>query len=293
MGRSGEITDAITRELGKRGISYTLDYTEDAEHAGGLAARAVSGGKDFILCIGGDGTVSHVLPGLVNTSAVLGIIPAGTGNDFSKYLGIPKSPIAALDVALNGITCKVDAGMANDRFFINSAGSGFDVAVLRHTLRYKKKFHGLLPYVLGVLRAIGGFRHMKIEITHNGGTIRQDALLVSVANGRYIGGGMCVAPMADASDGLFDVQYVDAISRFKIPFVLSAFIKGKHTGWPIVHHFKATELTATTSDRSLQLDGEIFEEETVHYKIIPGAVNIRVPAHKSELLRNCVQLHMN
>jgi len=286
MGKSAGITDIVTSELLQRGIPYTLDYTEDGAHAGGLAQKAVSSGEGFILCIGGDGTVSHVLPGIVNTNAVLGIIPAGTGNDFARYLGLPHSPVEALQIALNGDIRKIDAGKANGYFFINAAGSGFDVAVLRHTLRYKERFSGLLPYVLGVLSAVFGFRHMKIEITHEGGTIRQDALLVNVANGRYFGGGMCVSPMADASDGFFDVQYVDAISRFRIPVLLSAFIKGKHIGWPIVHCFKATELTVTTSDKSLQLDGEVSEDETVHYKIFPGAINIRVPAHTSELLRN-------
>ncbi|MCL2033715.1 MAG: diacylglycerol kinase family lipid kinase [Oscillospiraceae bacterium] len=281
MGKSAKITDIVTDELLKRGIPYTLDYTEDGAHAGGLAGKAVLSGEDFILCIGGDGTISNILPGIVGTNAVLGIIPAGTGNDFVRYLGLPSDPVKALDIALGGDVQKIDAGKANERYFINVAGSGFDVAVLRHTLRYKEKFSGLLPYVLGVLSAVFGFRHMKIKIAHEDRVIHRNALLFNVSNGRYFGGGMRVAPTADASDGFFDVQYVDAIPRFKILFVLSAFIRGKHTGWPIVHGFKATELTVTASDRSLQLDGEIFEEETVHYKIFPGAVNIRVPAHKS------------
>ena len=278
-GKSAGITDIVTGELLKRKIPYTLGYTGDALHAGELARNAVLSGEDFILCIGGDGTISNILPGLVDTNAVLGIIPAGTGNDFARYLGLPGDPIEALDIALNGNVRRIDAGKANGRYFINVAGSGFDVAVLRHTLRYKKKFSGLIPYVLGVFSAISGYRSIKIEIMHEGGTIRQDALLVNIANGQYFGGGMRVAPASDASDGLFDVQYVDAISRLRIPFMLSALIKGKHTGWPIVHCFKATEMTVTVSDKSLQLDGEVFEEETVHYKIFPGAVSIRVPSY--------------
>lgn len=276
-GRSVRLTKLITGALDEKGLEYTLSYTSREDDATVLAKKAAEAGEDMVLCIGGDGTVSAAAGGLVHTNTALGIIPAGTGDDFARYLGIPKNPLEALEIALNGKYACMDAAMANDRVFINAAGSGFDVEVLRRTLAYKKIFHGLPAYVFGVLSAVFGYPQMDVKIEYDGDVIEQKSLILSVANGQYIGGGMCVAPFADSTDGLFDVLYVDEISRWKIPVLLYGFIKGSHLEWSIVHHFKCSELTITTSDSSLQLDGEIFSEKTVKYKMLPNAINIMVP----------------
>lgn len=276
-GRAGKLTKLIVSALDEHDIAYTLKNTSRAGEATEIAKAAADAGEDMVLCVGGDGTVSEVAGGLINSDTALGIIPAGTGDDFARYLGIPSNTIEALNCALWGDERRVDAALANGRVFINSAGSGFDVQVLIQTLRYKKVFHGLLAYVLGVLTAVFTYKGMSISIKNGGDEIKTNALLLNVANGRYMGGGMCVAPLADAADGLFDVLYVDMISVFRIPFLLAAFIKGKHLSWPIVHRFCTDELTITTSDGSLQLDGEILSENTVHYKLLPKAVKIKTP----------------
>lgn len=277
-GRARKLTSLITDELDRLNITYNLKLTSRTGEATELAKAAADAGDDMVICIGGDGTASEVAGGLINSDTALGIIPAGTGDDFARYLGIPSNPLAALNCALWGDERRVDAAFANNRVFINSAGSGFDVQVLHHTLRHKKIFHGLFAYILGVLTALFGYKGMKITMNHDGGEIKTDSLILNVANGRYMGGGMCVSPLADAGDGLFDVIYVDLIRVFKIPFLLAAFIKGGHINWPIVHRFQTDELTVTTSDGSLQLDGDILSEETVHYKILPHAIKVRVPA---------------
>lgn len=276
-GRGEALTGLITAALDAKNEVYTLCRTSRSLHATQIAREAADMGEELVICIGGDGTVSEVAGGLAGTNTALGIIPAGTGNDFTRYLGIPKDPLEALEIALSGDTRAVDLGLANERVFINVAGSGFDVAVLHHTLFYKKIFHGLLAYVLGVLRTVFSFPQMDVTITHAGGTIRQKALVVSVANGRYFGGGMCVAPYADAGDGLFDVQYVDELPRWRIPFLLAGFIKGNYIKWPVAHHFRCDSLTVTTSDSSLQLDGEICSGREVRYKLMPQAIKIKTP----------------
>ncbi len=276
-GKSEKLTRIITQALDEKGIAYTLKFTTKALEATAIARKAADAGEDMVLCIGGDGTISEVAGGLTNSNTALGIIPAGTGDDFARFLGIPKDPRAALEVAISGKAMQFDAGLANGRVFINSAGSGFDVDVLNRTLFYKKIFHGLIAYIVGVFASVFTFRGMEITLTHNSKSISTKALLVCVANGRYFGGGMCVAPNADATDGLFDVLYVDSIPNIRVPFLLAAFIKGKHMEWPIVHAFRCSELTVSTSDGSLQLDGEIYKQSHVLYRIMPKAVKIIVP----------------
>lgn len=285
-GRGEKLAQIVSAALDEKGISYISSYTKNSEHATALARDAARSGEELVICIGGDGTLSAVAAGLCGTSTRLALISSGTGNDFARYLNIPENPLEALDAALNGNDREIDLGMANDRIFINTAGSGFDVATLRHTLYYKKFFHGLVAYVLGVLRALFGYSQMNLKIESENESVSCRSLLLSVANGRYFGGGMCVSPEADASDGLFDVIYTDEVARYKIPFLLSSFINGAHLKWPIIHHFKTSGLTVTTSDSSLQLDGEVFEEQTVHYKILPRALTVKVPATESQITMN-------
>ena len=275
-GRGAECAEKIAAELDSRGIAYTLCRTNTQRHATELAKKAADSGEKLVLCVGGDGSVSEVAGGLCGSGTSLGIIPAGTGDDFARYLGLPQDPIKALDVALGENERVIDLGLANGRVFINAAGSGIDVAVLRHTLFYKRFLHGLPAYVMGVLRTIFSFSPAEAEITANGETIRRKCTLVNVANGRYFGGGMKVAPESDASDGLFDVHYVDELPRWRIIFLLAGFISGTYTRHSFVHSFRCEELTVRFGDSSLQMDGEILGGSPVRYKIVKSALKVRV-----------------
>jgi YegS/Rv2252/BmrU family lipid kinase len=280
------VAAAVTAELNRLGLEYTLHVTERPRHAEDIARQAAQNKEELLLCVGGDGTVSEAAAGLCGSSTALGIIPSGTGDDFARYLGVPKSPEQALETALYGGEREVDVGFANSRAFVNAAGSGFDVAVLGHTERYKKVCHSMPAYVLGVLRTVFSYPSTEAEICIDGKVLRQKCLMLSVANGRFIGGGMKVAPEADASDGLFDVQYIDDLPRWRIPFLLAAFVSGKHLRFPFVHSCRSETLTVTFGDASLQLDGEVFTEKTVRYTIKRAALRVRAPGSRS---RNTIE----
>ena len=111
-----------------------------------LTRPAVEAGERCVIAVGGDGTVNEVASVLVNTGVVMGVLPFGTGNDLARVAGFPEDPEAAVDTLLAGRTRRMDAGMANDRFFLNVSGFGFDVDVLVNTERYKEKYNGMLPY---------------------------------------------------------------------------------------------------------------------------------------------------
>ncbi len=276
-GRGQKYAIAVAAALEDMGLPHSLHFTQNPSHAAGLAKKAALAGEELVLCVGGDGTVSEVASGLCGSETALGIIPAGTGDDFARYLSLPRDPLEALKVALAGKERRVDAGLANGGVFINSAGSGIDVAVLRHTLFYKRFLHGLPAYMLGVLRAVFSFKPAQLELSHSGGEVSQKCMLVNVANGRYFGGGMMVAPEADAGDGLFDVHYVDELSRLKIFFLLAGFVSGKYVNYRCTHHIRCDSLRVRFGDNSLQLDGEILNAENVEYRLLKSALKIRVP----------------
>ena len=116
--------EALLRE---RGAAYEAVYSEHPGHAVALARAAVEAGERCIIAVGGDGTVNEVASVLVNTGVVMGVLPFGTGNDLARVAGFPEDPEAAVDTLLAGRTRRMDAGMANDRFFLNVSGFGFDV----------------------------------------------------------------------------------------------------------------------------------------------------------------------
>lgn len=276
-GKALTVAAYILKLLDERPAGCTAHYTSGPGDAAATARTLAESGAERVLCVGGDGTVSEVMAGLANTGTSLGIIPAGTGDDFARSLGIPAEPGAALETALGNRVRSVDIGYANDRAFVNVAGVGFDVAVLRATLRYKRVVSGLPAYLLGVIDTLFHYRGVKIEIeTADGETTTHEALLAAVANGRYVGGGMCIAPEAIPDDGLFDIVLVDRVPRWKVPFLLGSFVKGRHIGWPFVHCSRCREIRIAASDASLQLDGEIFTEQSVAFRLSPGAVRLVV-----------------
>ena len=166
-------------------------YTERPGHATQLAAQAREGQADTVLSIGGDGTNLEVARGLLGGGTALGIIPAGTGNDFVKTLGIPPNPREALDYMLSHPPRKTDVGQVNGKLFLNVIGTGFDVSVLDYAAKAKRYCRGLLPYLYGVLKTLRHFRSIRLTYTVDGGAaITRDAFVVAVANGSRFGGGI-------------------------------------------------------------------------------------------------------
>ena len=236
--------EALLRE---RGAAYEAVYSEHPGHAVALARAAVEAGERCIIAVGGDGTVNEVASVLVNTGVVMGVLPFGTGNDLARVAGFPEDPEAAVDTLLAGRTRRMDAGMANDRFFLNVSGFGFDVDVLVNTERYKEKYNGMLPYLLGIVRTLSHLRRLHLTVTHDGVSESFTGVLVTVGNGQYFGGGMHAVPSADLYDGLFDVLVIKNLSLLRFISLLPCFIKGKHMGNPVVHHFRTAELSGGSS----------------------------------------------
>lgn len=149
-GRGAKYFPQLRAVLDAKGVDYGYARSEHPGHAVELTRQAVAAGEKRIIAVGGDGTVNEVASALYGTGVVMGILPLGTGNDLARTLGLPTEPLEALDVVLNGQVRPMDAGMANDCFFINAAGYGFDVDVLQRVEKYKKRLNGMLPYLLGI-----------------------------------------------------------------------------------------------------------------------------------------------
>ena len=252
-----------------------LLMTEHPGHATDLARQSLADAPEMVLSVGGDGTALEVASGLLGSMVPLGIIPAGTGNDFIKTIGVPKQPEAALEFALSHPPRKTDAGEMNGKLFLNEIGTGFDVSVLDYAARAKKYCRGLLPYLYGVLQTLFRFRSIPITFSVDGGeSMTLDAFVAGAANGGMIGGGIPIAPEAKADDGLLDVVIVEKVDRKKLISRLIGLMQGKILSFPETHFYRASSVSFSAPNMRVNVDGEIVGEKAVSARILPGALMI-------------------
>ena len=264
----------VAQWLSQRGTACKIFYTKGAQHATELAQNAALQNAETVLVVGGDGTVCEAARGLLGTDTALGIIPSGTGNDMARLLKVPKNPIEAVKFALSHPPHAIDAGKVNDALFINVCGTGFDVCVLEHSIAAKKYMRGMLPYLWGVLCALFTFRPLDVTFEVDGGEIQNKSLMIlAVANGRFLGGGINVAPSASPNDGLLDLITVDALPRYKIPFQLPKLLTGRIMKIPGAQHVLCKNVSVRKPLR-LNLDGELEQKSTSNFSVVPNALYV-------------------
>lgn len=276
-----EKTETVLKEKGR---AYQVFRTEKPGHGTELA-RELAGNPEVraVISVGGDGTAFEVASGLAGTAKPMAIIPAGTGNDFIKTVGIPKDPMAALEAALNGKAAPVDMGQLNEGSFLNVCGTGFDVTVLDNAESLKSKYRGLLPYFLGLLKAIFQYRPVHLKLTIDGETEENDYLICSIANGQFIGGGIPICPAANPQDGLLDLVLVRNVPRRKIPLYLPGLMMGKILNFKITRHRLVREVVMEGENLRVNVDGEIFSMTGARFGIRPGVLQLIQTRRENEI----------
>jgi diacylglycerol kinase (ATP) len=237
-----------------------------------------------VVAVGGDGTVSEVANGLVGTGCALGVIPAGTGNDFVRALRIPDDPWAAARVAFGGTPRPIDVGEVRTAqgscYFVNVASYGFDAEVARRARALP--FGGSQRYLVAVLRTLRELRSEPVRLDVDGRRIDQHATLVAIANGHRYGGGLRIAPDAILDDGYFDLCLVRGLSRAAALGLLPRVYWGTHCRHPAVELLRCrqVELSARAALPG-QADGEPLGGLPASFLLLPGALQCVVPARST------------
>lgn len=236
---------------------------------------------------GGDGTLNEGVSGILRAgagqSALLSVVPMGTGNDFVRSLRA---------CGEKGDIVTVDAMQVGDHYGINITNTGFDCQVVDKTQKYKTFpfVTGGAAYALGIADVL--FHRLgqewELELTDEGGNIelfREEGLLALFANGRFYGGGFCAAPLADLRDGLMDVLLVRRISRAKFIELVGAYRKGTHLDpetktvnrkfAAFVEYRRCTRAKITGLTR-LCTDGETEDSAGTEIRVIPGAIRMQI-----------------
>lgn len=277
-GRTIKVFKRVRELLDEQHIEYEYVFTEYVGHAEELARAACAAGKKQIVAVGGDGTIREVGCGMYGSDAVLGIIPAGSGNDLARSLQISFKTQESLGAILGGATRRIDVGMASDMVFFNAAGLGFDVDVLLAMDKVKRFLAGSFAYAASVIMAIFGASFITVELELDGTRIKRDLLLIAITNGVYYGGGMKVSPGAEVDDGIFEVSLINKLPKWRIPLLLPKFLNGSYRALSVVEHYRARHIKVHASPVSkLQLDGAIMGQTPIEFSILPAALSVFVP----------------
>lgn len=243
------------------------------------ATAALRAGVDALVVVGGDGLV-HLGANLVAGSETpMGVVAAGTGNDFARNLGLPVRDAArAVDLITRGAVRTIDAGRATGangevRWFAGVLGAGFDAVVTARAARMRWP-RGQMRYNLAVLRELPVFKPIPYVVVLDERRIELSAMLVAVANTSSFGGGMIVCPDADPSDGLFDVLLVRAISVPAFLRVFPSVYAGAHVSHPAVEIHRAARVRLEARSIRSQADGEPFTELPLDIEVVPRSLRV-------------------
>jgi diacylglycerol kinase (ATP) len=276
------LLDAINIRLRRRFASVDLTLTVAEGDAEATAARALAEGCTHLVAVGGDGTLNGVLNGVGRTAAlseiVLGVIPAGTGNDFARALGLPDEPLAAAERLAAGTTRAIDVGVLNDRLFVNTSAGGLIAETSVRVDSGMKTLGGRIAYLVGGAQAL--LEHEPIELwlePSDGPPMTTPTHTFLVSNSPYIGGGYRVAPDAALDDGLLDVCVIRATTMAQFVAVLARFAQGERLGEEAAVYARAARFEAAT-DRAIWVntDGEPVEGDRFSYHVMPRAARFLV-----------------
>lgn len=265
----------IHKIMEEKGVAYKIIQTTKKGDAKGIATEAVNQGYSTIVAVGGDGTVQEVLNGIVGSSATLGIIPSGTGNDFSRALHLPEDLHEALEIIFQGKTQKIDLGKTNGLYFMNFASVGLDAAIAFEANRIKEYVSSKLAYVMAAIKEIATFQSRKIEFLIDNQKMSADVMMITVCNGNYYGGGMKVAPKASLKDGFFDVYVIKKINKLKLLFLFPTIFSGKHVKYKEVSFYRAKKVKITSENQlKVNADGELINSNSLEFEILQQQLEV-------------------
>ncbi len=272
-GLGGRSIEQIESSLSDYGLDFTLVQTERVWHAAELAEGAVREGYDVIVCASGDGTVNEAINGIMAARkdgfnhAAFTVLGIGTGNDFAGGTGIPTNLNDGLKALKENKRKKIDLGLVkggdypDGRYFGNGIGVGFDAAVGNEAIKVRWT-RGLPAYLIGVIKTVFLYYNpAQVEIVlDDKETIKQVSLMISVMNGRRMGGGFQMAPESQPDDGLFDLCIAETASKGRILGLIPHFIRGTQASQPEVKMRRASKVSIKSLDMTFpaHADGEFI-----------------------------------
>ena len=281
-GRASALLAAVEHRLRASGAKLQTLRSRSYDHASEQMAVAVREGADVLAVMGGDGMMHLGLNACADSSGVgrtaLGMIPAGTGNDLCRGVGIdPTDPLAAAGVVAGGVQAPLDLIKVGDRYVGAVLATGFDAQVNDRANRMPWP-KGSSRYTLAALAELRVFTPLRYRLTLDGQVRHQEAMLVAIGNTSTYGGGMRICPQADARDGLLDVTVIHPVSRWTLLRLLPQMASGRFARHPCVEQLRVRAVTVEGPGLVAFGDGERIGPTPLTVTVAPQALPLLVAA---------------
>jgi len=291
---------AIASDLRTHFGPFQVAFTKGPCDGFDLAKRSAIEGRKLIIACGGDGTINEIANGILEseTDAELGIIPSGTGGDFRRTLGIPTELREAARALKKGVTKSIDVGKVTfqdhedktvTRYFLNVSSFGLAASIIDRVKSSSSlnwlpldTVRGRASFALSTLQEVVGLDAINVRVKIDGGEEKPlTTVNFCVANARYFGGGMMIAPEAKISDGFLDVINIGDIKTAKIILNAYTLYRGTHLALKEVKDTLAKRIEARPikdgEQVHIEVDGELLGRLPAVYEVVPNALRVRVP----------------
>lgn len=291
-GNGERLGPQIQAALREGGLEFDWVQTEAPRHAIAIAEQAKRGGYETLVAIGGDGVVHEVVNGMMraaggNPSGTLGVIPVGSGNDFSKMIPLQPDWQEAIRRILAGRTRWFDVGKitadksavggdSGQRYFANTFDTGFGAYVSMHA--HIPYLTGTAMYLVAIFRTLANYSVPRLRVEFPGEQVIEQKSTMTVATiGRCFGGGFWIAPNAEVDDGLLDIMIADGLGRAGILSLLPKVMKGTHVGDPRVKFFRSPRVIIESPDPlPVECDGEVpwVDAHRLEIEVLPKRLRV-------------------
>jgi len=266
------IESCINKEI----YASETSFTQYRGHGSELAKYYIAQGFQYIIAVGGDGTVNEIAQVVIQTQAILGIIPIGSGNGLARHLGIPMSPKKAIEQLNFSEPILMDYGLVNDRPFFCTCGTGFDAYVSTEFARGKKR--GIMSYLEKIITGYFSYKSQNYHLVGEGIDLTAKAFVLTFANASQWGNNAYIAPQASVQDGKLDISIMSKFPIVAIP-TLAIQLFAKNIDKDLFMTTLRTESVTLIREESgpFHYDGEPYEEGThIQVKVVADGLKVLV-----------------
>jgi diacylglycerol kinase (ATP) len=291
-GRAGNALPGLRKFASQRGWNVQICVTESPIDLATKARTAAETGRNRLLVLGGDGTFQVLLNAVADhPQLILGVIPAGGGNDLAAALDLPSDPVQAAALLLEGEVCFLDAAKVRtadgrEWLYTGGGGVGLDAAAARYANGTFRHLRGRLRYVLAAIRALVGFHAIQVRIivgAKEPQVLEATVLLAGILNTPSYGSGLCLAPDAKTDDGSLELVLLENLPAFQILRLLPALASRGDLKTNRVHRFSTQCVRIETKLPCwFHGDGELLGMTPVEVSVVPRAIRMLRPARKVE-----------
>lgn len=276
-GNSQKLSVKLSETLHDLNIEHHLFDTSESKSAMKTVSEHLDASFTDLIIIGGDGTINESINGL-NFDIPVGIVPAGTGDDFIKNVSIGKKAKDYIQTAIHGQIIRIDLGQCNDRKFVNGVGIGFDGQIVEDMIAKRVPLlKGHAAYYYHVLRILGGYRERTFQYSLDGDDQEKELILLTVGNGTTFGGGFKLMPEAKIDDGFLEICEIGKVSGLRRFLNIGKLSNGTHGAMKEVKFHRVKEVSIEANEMLFaHIDGERMGKPPFTIRILPMVLQLRV-----------------